>query len=97
MSRIQVACYSLIASAFLLAGLLITQVEPNSARGAMVVSEQSFAMMTAQTRPGEEGLFVLDNNTGRLLIYRFDVPNDRIRLQRNINLNRLLAGGDGGR
>jgi len=96
MSRIQVACYSLIASAFILAGLLVTQIESNPARGEMVISEEDFALMTARTRPGEEALFVLDNTVGRVLIYRFAAGQDNIELTRTVNLNQWLAG-DGGR
>jgi hypothetical protein len=96
MTRIQLACYSLVASAFLLAGMLVVQLDTPQAKAEMVISEESFAMMTATTRPQGEGLFVLDNNTGRLLIYRYNVAQDAVQPLRNVNLNRYLAGGGGG-
>jgi hypothetical protein len=97
MTRIQTACYSLIASAFILAGLLAVQLEAPSAEGAMVISQEDFAMMTARTRPDEEALFVLDNSTGRALVYRMDVANRTIKLDDIINLNQWLANNQGGR
>jgi len=91
MSRIQLACYSLVASAFILAGLLVAQHDQQKASGAMVIDREDFALMTTQTRPNEEALFVIDNSTGYLLIYR--VGSGQVQLAWAGNLNRFFGGG----
>ncbi len=95
MTRIQLACYTLIASAVVLAGLLIMQLGRHStgseAQAAMVIARDNFAMLTTQTRSGEEALFVLDNQTGRLLIYRLDVQKKNLRLVANEDLPRIFS------
>lgn len=90
MNRIQTACYCLIASTVALSGLLLIQlserVQPNAAEAEMVIARENFTLMTADVRSGEEALFVLDNATGTLLVYRLDVsrgqmvPADALRL-----------------
>ena len=85
MSRVQLACYSLLASAFLLAGLLVVQLGDRletPAHAAMVVNQQNFTLMTAPTQEREEALFIMDDNSGQLLIYKSDVPRERIVLER---------------
>jgi hypothetical protein len=91
MSRVQVACFCLIASAFMLAGMLAMQLRQTQAQGSMVIDREDFALLTTQTRPDEEGLFVLDNGTGSLLIYRMDLANDEIVLNRVINLRQRMG------
>lgn len=91
MQPIQIACYSLVASAFLLAGLLVFslggQLE-NEANANLVISRDTFTLMTAQTRQGEEALFVLDNKSARLLIYRLEMRGrgGRLNLVKNVDL-----------
>ena len=99
MNRTQVACYSLLASAMLLAGLLVTQLGDrmsNTAHGDMVNSQQNVTVMTAATRNAEESLFVLDNSSGALLIYTPDIQRERMNLARVISARRIFAGGGGG-
>lgn len=78
MNRTQTACFALLASAFLLAGVLIVRIDQKSAdnqamAAGQVISQPSFTLMTAQTRGAqgneEESLFILDNNNDRLLVY----------------------------
>ncbi|MEQ9459648.1 MAG: hypothetical protein RIG82_01675 [Phycisphaeraceae bacterium] len=72
----RLACYVLIASAFVLSGLLLSQSRgwlENRAEAALLVNRDDITLMTAQTRNGEESLFVLDNRTERLFVYRLDV------------------------
>lgn len=102
MNRIQTACTCLIASAVALTGLLLiqlsNQVQPNTAEAEMVIARDNFTLMTANIRDNEEALFVLDNATGTLLVYRLDlgrrqmVPADGLRLSDAFN-----AGGDSDR
>lgn len=95
MNRIQLACYSLIASAFLLAGLLVAQLgNPLGApaHAEMVLARDNFVLMTALTRSGEEALFVLDNNTGRLVIYRLDISKRELELAGGVDLPAIFGG-----
>lgn len=96
MSRIQLACYSLIASAFLLAGLLVVQVGDRletPAEGAMVINQQNFTLMTARTRSNEEALFVMDDNSGQLMVYKTEVARDRIELAAVVPIRQIFQGG----
>jgi hypothetical protein len=101
MTRIETACYGLIASAFLLAGLLIVQVSsmPNTAEAGLVITRDDFTLLTARTRTNEESLFVIDNDTSRLLIYRLELARNRIVLAGGADLREIFsrgasAGGD---
>lgn len=94
MNRIQLACYGLIASAFALAGLLMMSLQSgggNPAMAEMVIARDDFGLMTAQTRSGGESLFVLDNASGRLLIYNLDVNDKQLQLVGNVDLIPLFA------
>ena len=99
MTRVQVACYCLIASAFVLAGMLVTQlggsVEPK-ANAELLVSQQNFSMMTAEAREGDEALYILDNTTGTLLVYRMNLGQKRMELGATLGMNQLFGGGGGG-
>jgi hypothetical protein len=98
MNRIQTACYSLIASAFILAGLLIVQLShtPNTAEAAMVITRDNFTLLTAKTRSGEESLFIINNITNRLLIYSLDIGRNRMELAGGADLAELFSRGAGG-
>ena len=89
MNRIQLACYGLIASAFILGGLLCYQIQERlpAANAEMVVHRDNFTLLTAQTRQGEEALFVLENLTGRLIVYRVDIAKERLELAGGIELS----------
>ncbi len=83
MTRIQTACYCLIASAFVLTALLFVTALPrfeNRAQAEMVIAQNDFTLMTARTRENEESLFVLENNSGLLLVYRIDLGRKRFNL-----------------
>lgn len=94
MNRTQTACYALIASAFILAGLLIFQLgtqHQNEANAGMVIAEGSFSIMTARTRTDEESLFVLENNSGILLVYRLELSKREITPVGFLNVAREFA------
>ena len=93
MNRIQIAGYSLIASAFFLGGLLLFTVAGRGvapAQADMVIARDNFTLMTAQTRNGVESLFVLENNSGRLLVYNID-PRDDLELVANADMTEVFA------
>lgn len=96
MTRIQLACYCLIASAFLLGGLLVVQLGDVTAQRAdaeMVIARDNFTLLTASTRDDEEALFLLDNVTGRLLIYRLNLPQNQLELAGGADVTQLFRGG----
>lgn len=97
MTRIQLACFSLIASAFLLAGLLIVQLGERydaglarPAYGGQVIARDNFTLLTARTRDDEEALFVLENSSASLLIYRLDAADNELRLAARQDMNRVF-------
>ncbi len=99
MTRTETACFGLIASAFILAGLLLVQVSsmPNNAQASMVISRNNFTLLTAKTRSNEESLFIINNATDRLLIYRLDLARKRIELSGSADLADLFSrSGSGG-
>lgn len=102
MNQTQLACYSLLASAFVLAALLLVRIEDRfavPAHAGEVVSRDAFTLLTARTEQDEESLFIIDNTTQRMLIYRADVGRRRIELAvPPVDLSDLfnLAGGPGG-
>lgn len=97
----RLACYALIASAFVLAGLLavsLGRMEP-TADAELVIARDNFTLMTAQTRSGVESLFVLDNQSGRLYIYDLDRNRELIPgavTELGPAFDRMNAGAPGG-
>lgn len=93
MTRMQTACYALVASAFVLAGLFVFQIDnimADRAEASLVIARENFTLMTTNTRSNEEGLFVLDNTRQRLLVYRLNVGRGQLELAGNIELARLF-------
>jgi hypothetical protein len=97
MTRIETTCFGLIASAFILAGLLIVQVAsvPNTAEASMVIAGNDFTLLTAKTRDKEESVFVINNATNRLLIYTLNLSKKRIELVGGADLANLFSQGGG--
>ncbi|MEM6459669.1 MAG: hypothetical protein AAF710_09805 [Planctomycetota bacterium] len=95
-----IACYALTASALVLSGMLLVTLSqrtgPAEADAAMVIARQNFTLMTAATRSGEESLFVLDNTTGTLLVYRLDVGREQLVPGGGIRLDDVFSGNAGG-
>lgn len=71
MKRYQtLACYFLIASAFVLAGMLTLKISDRSAAQAeMVVQKDIFTVLTAEGISGEQFVYALDNKNEVLLCY----------------------------
>lgn len=98
MNRIQLACYSLIASAIVLVGLLVVSLPrwwSPTAQASLVLGKDTLTLMTAKTRPDEEALFVLDGLNQKLLIYRLDLVKKQLELAGNADLVQLFASGGG--
>lgn len=94
MDRIPYACYALIASAFVLSGLILTQlsgrvVQPAHAGEAIL--RDNLTVVTAQSRDGEDALYVLDSVTERLMVYRLDVAKKRLELAAMTDLAQVFA------
>lgn len=76
MTRIQLARYCLIASAFVLAGLLLYSARGGvlpEARADMVLQKGNLTFLTTPTANNEEALFVIDNVSQRLLVYTIEL------------------------
>jgi hypothetical protein len=99
MNRIQLACYCLIASAFVLAALLVANIGPRlgsviqPAEAGLVIAKNNFTFLTARARAGDEALFVIDNFNEQLLIYSVDAGRKRMDVANVVDLSRLFAGG----
>ena len=89
MNRIQTACFCLIASAFVLAAILVVRVDQQAGSNAahadgQVIAQPAFTMMTARTRGGgnngggDESLFILDNNAGVLVVYTANIGRKQL-------------------
>jgi hypothetical protein len=94
MNRIQYACFALIASAFVLAGLLLVQLNGRmiqSAHAGTAILRDNLTVVTAQSRDGEDALFVLDSISERLMIYRLEAGRKRLELVGAANLADVFA------
>ncbi|MEL7087267.1 MAG: hypothetical protein AAGL98_02305 [Planctomycetota bacterium] len=100
MNRIQTVCYCLIASALVLSGLLVVQLaektSPNEAEASLVIARENFTLLTAEVRDEEEALFVLDNTSGTLLIYRLNISSKNMELAAGLPLKEIFDGGRDG-
>lgn len=103
MDSTRFACSALVASAFVLAGLLAVSLGrmESTADADMVIARDNFTLMTAQTRSGVESLFVLDNQSGRLYVYDADregnlVPGAVADLGQFFSRISTTPGGAGG-
>ena len=104
MNQVQLACVFLIASAMVLAGLLVTQVRRDppapQAFADQVITTGAFSLMTAKTRKDEEALFMLDTLNQKLLIYRLDLGKKRLVLAGSSSIEDIfgrLRSGDSSR
>ncbi|HAI14123.1 MAG TPA: hypothetical protein DCM28_20625 [Phycisphaerales bacterium] len=107
MNRSTLACYALLASAFVLSAILFVQMQSKSilseANASMVVNDAPVSAMTLRARNNDEVLCVLENNSQRLLIYNTDVARKQLRIVQNIDLGQYFrnltpsGGGNSGR
>lgn len=109
MKRTELACYALLASALLLAGLLIVRMQSHgpltaTADAAMALTRGDLTVITARTKRDEEALFIMDNFTEELHVFTLDLSKKRLRRNKSRQLNRIFGtprstegGGGGGR
>lgn len=94
MTRIQVACCCLIASAFVLGGLVFVQVgerlPQNEAQAEMVVQKDHLTMLTTQFQGDSEMVYVLDGRQELLLAYILEPNRGDIELMGRLNLARVF-------
>lgn len=96
MKPIELACYCLLASAFMLGGLMVVHLAgrmEQQAQAEMVIKADAFTAMTARTKSDEESLIVLNNINSRLLVYRLDVSRKELRLVANEDIARAFGLG----
>ena len=101
MNRTQTACFCLLASAFILAAILVVRVDQQAASNAayadQVIAMPAFTMMTARTRGdpqddgGEESLFILDNNAGVLVVYTPNIGNKQLTPIAGIKMTEIFG------
>ncbi len=100
MNQVQLACCSLIASACVLIGLLVVNMEDKqilpSANADLVIAGTNITLMTTKTQPNEESLFLLDGQNHRLLIYHLDLARKRIELAASEDLRKIFNNKGGG-
>lgn len=95
-TRITLACYGLLASAMVLAGLLIVQLQHRqpdllpAAQANMLLTADQYSFLTARTRNNEDGLFVIDNRERKLLIYRIDTSRKRMEPLQIIDIDQIF-------
>ncbi len=87
MTRIETACACLIASAFVLGGLLLSRLgTASTAHAEMVVNRDNFTFMTARTSGEVESVFVLDNINEKLMIYDADLGRKQLKFAALLDL-----------
>lgn len=99
MKPIEIACYGLLASAFVLAGLLVVQLQQRTllpeAEAELVLTRGPITALTVRAREDDEALFILHNTAQRLLIYRTDLGRRQLQLKQNINVGAMFGTGPG--
>ncbi len=88
------AIYCLTASAFVICALFVVQLEgkyTSSAFAGNVVTNDQATFLTAKIAQGDDGMFEIDNNTGQMLLYRYDEDLERVRLLASRDLRSLFS------
>lgn len=95
MTRKTLACYALIASAFVLGGMLTLKVAEkieSPAQAEMVVNKDFFTVLTTEGIGGEDFLYTLDSKNERLLCYATDARG-RIELYAALDVGEWMKRG----
>jgi len=97
MTRTDMACYGLLASAFVLTALVVVQLQNKTvlpeAEASVALTSGPITALTTRTRDNEEALFLLHNNAQRLLIYRTDLGKNRVIIEESLDLARAFNVG----
>lgn len=100
MNRTELACWAMIASAVVLAGLLIDRLNTpliQPAHADLLIAENGYSLMTTRTRDDEQALFVLDNFNEKLTIYTLDITGKQIEQVASEEVSRLFGTSTGDR
>lgn len=104
MTRLQLACCGLIASAFVLGAMVLDKAADrfpqNEAQAEMVTSKDHLSMLTTQYQADSELVYVLDGRQELLMAYLVDANRGNIELLGRLNLARVFrreTDGGGGR
>ena len=103
MNRIQTISFCLLASALVLAGILVVRLDrvttANTALAdGQVIAQPNFSLMTARTRGADESLFVLDSSSGRMVVYRPNLGRQQLEVVQAFDMAEVFgAPGGGGR
>ena len=99
MNRTQLGCYTLLASAFVLAAMILMQASrliDDRAHAEMVVNKDSVTMITTQFQTDSEILYILDSRSGRLFAYMLDPNTQVIQPMSTMDLGREFGAAGGG-
>lgn len=72
MNRITIACYAMIASAFMLAGLLTVQIASHAeqtANAEMVIAKGDLTILSTQGVNQDEYVYIFDHRSQKLIMY----------------------------
>ena len=98
MNKLHAACYCLIASACLLAGLLLVTAGDRlpSAQASLVLNKDTFTFLTVRARGNDDAVFVLDSVNEKLLIYRTELRGNggAIKLAALVDVPKQIFAGD---
>jgi len=99
MNRIQIACYTMLATAFVLTSLILLQASrliESRAHAEMVVNKDAVTMISTQYQGDSELVYILDSRSGRLFAYMLN-PNSRtIDLMATADMTREFGGAQRG-
>lgn len=99
MKPIQTACFALIGSAFVLGALLLVNIQDRftpQAEAGLVIARDRFTLLTAKTKNGEENLFVIENSSQKLLVYKVEVQRNNMILAGVFPIGQFFAARGGG-
>ena len=80
---------SLTAAAMLLVNLNA----PRQAEAAQVVKGRDYQVLTARTAQGDDGLYVVENRTGNMAVFMYDVKGRRIEPRAVKTVMEAFSGG----
>ena len=92
MKRYTLACMCLIASAFVLTGMIVVQLSNRlpQAQAGLVIKSGGLNMLTAKTAQDQESVFIIDSANNALLIYQTEAGQGDLQLLHTEDLGRLF-------
>ena len=80
-----------VTAVVLLVGVVITTIQPNPALAAGMTASGGQYIMTVGVSPSpdEEFVYLIDTQTNRLIVYRFDAAHAQIELAQGLELSEL--------